>query len=61
MSLLFHSSLLLLLLFFCVGSVLTFLVGFAYLGNGDVKATASGDVEGLSTYMRSWDHEWDVE
>ena len=26
---------------------------FAFLGNGDVKATASRDVQGLSTYMRS--------
>lgn len=34
---------------------------FAFLGNGDVKATASRDVAGLSTYMRSSDHEWSVE
>jgi hypothetical protein len=26
---------------------------FAFLGNGDVKATATRDVQGLSTYMRS--------
>ncbi|KAK5674458.1 hypothetical protein LTS10_012846 [Elasticomyces elasticus] len=34
---------------------------FAFLGNGDVKATASRDVQGLSTYMRNSDHEWNVE
>ncbi|CAK4031916.1 FAD NAD(P)-binding domain-containing [Lecanosticta acicola] len=34
---------------------------FAFLGNGEVKATASRDVQGLSTYMRSSDHEWNVE
>ncbi|KAF2119710.1 hypothetical protein BDV96DRAFT_610597 [Lophiotrema nucula] len=34
---------------------------FAYLGNGDVKATAARDVLGLSTYIRNSDHEWDVE
>lgn len=34
---------------------------FAFLGNGDVKATANKDVQGLSTYMRSSDYEWSVE
>ncbi|KAF2430448.1 FAD/NAD(P)-binding domain-containing protein [Tothia fuscella] len=34
---------------------------FAYLGNGDVKATASRDVLGLSPYVRNSDHDWDVE
>jgi len=34
---------------------------FAFLGNGDVKATASRDVLGLSTYMRNSDHEWRVD
>jgi hypothetical protein len=34
---------------------------FAYLGNGDVKGTASRDVDLLSPYIRSYDHEWDVE
>ncbi|PVH95804.1 FAD/NAD(P)-binding domain-containing protein [Periconia macrospinosa] len=34
---------------------------FAFLGNGDVKATASGDVAGLSPYIRNADHEWHVE
>ncbi|KAF1982585.1 FAD/NAD(P)-binding domain-containing protein [Aulographum hederae CBS 113979] len=34
---------------------------FAFLGNGDVKATASRDVLGLSPYIRSSDHEWNVE
>ncbi|KAF2492447.1 FAD/NAD(P)-binding domain-containing protein [Lophium mytilinum] len=34
---------------------------FAFLGNGDVKATASRDVLGLSTYIRNSDHEWSVE
>ncbi|KAF2032805.1 FAD/NAD(P)-binding domain-containing protein [Setomelanomma holmii] len=34
---------------------------FAYLGNGDVKATASKDVMGLSPYIRNSDHEWDVD
>lgn len=36
-------------------------LGFAFLGNGDVKATASRDVAGLSTYMRGSDHEWIVD
>ncbi|KAK3679181.1 hypothetical protein LTR78_000742 [Recurvomyces mirabilis] len=34
---------------------------FAFLGNGDVKATANRDVDGLSRYMRSSDHEWTVD
>lgn len=34
---------------------------FAFLGNGDIKATESKDVQGLSTYMRSHDHEWNVD
>ncbi|KAK6369923.1 hypothetical protein LTS17_009373 [Exophiala oligosperma] len=34
---------------------------FAYLGNGDVRATKSKDVLGLSTYVRSHDHEWSVD
>jgi hypothetical protein len=34
---------------------------FAFLGNGDVKATAAGDKLGLSTYIRNSDHEWSVE
>ncbi|KAK6432568.1 hypothetical protein LTR95_011266 [Oleoguttula sp. CCFEE 5521] len=34
---------------------------FAFLGNGDVKATASRDVAGLSTYMRSSDTDWSVD
>lgn len=34
---------------------------FAFLGNGDVKATASGDVHGLSTYIRADDKEWTVD
>ncbi|KAJ5629463.1 sterigmatocystin biosynthesis monooxygenase stcW [Penicillium herquei] len=34
---------------------------FAFLGNGDVKATASGDVQGLSTYIRADDQEWTVD
>ncbi|KAK5169773.1 uncharacterized protein LTR77_005751 [Saxophila tyrrhenica] len=34
---------------------------FAFLGNGDIKATLSQDVRGLSTYMRNSDHEWSVE
>ena len=33
---------------------------FAFLGNGDVKATASKDVQGLSPYIRNSDHEWSV-
>jgi hypothetical protein len=34
---------------------------FAFLGNGDVKATAARDMLGLSPYIRNSDHEWDVE
>ncbi|KAF2748392.1 FAD/NAD(P)-binding domain-containing protein [Sporormia fimetaria CBS 119925] len=34
---------------------------FAFLGNGDVKATATRDIKGLSTYIRNSDHEWSVE
>ncbi|KIW09237.1 uncharacterized protein PV09_00163 [Verruconis gallopava] len=34
---------------------------FAYLGNGDVKGTASRNVQMLSPYIRNYDHEWDVE
>jgi cation diffusion facilitator CzcD-associated flavoprotein CzcO len=34
---------------------------FAFLGNGDVKATASRNVLGLSTYIRDSDHEWSVD
>ena len=33
---------------------------FAFLGNGDVKATGTKDVYGLATYVRSNDHEWSV-
>ncbi|KAL1888473.1 hypothetical protein Sste5346_009517 [Sporothrix stenoceras] len=34
---------------------------FAYLGNGEVKANVTGDVNGLATYVRNNDEEWDVE
>lgn len=34
---------------------------FAFLGNGDVKATATRDLHGLSPYIRNGDHEWDVD
>lgn len=34
---------------------------FAFLGNGDVKGTASRDVLGLSPYIRNSDHEWHVD
>ncbi|KAE9986270.1 hypothetical protein EG328_006273 [Venturia inaequalis] len=34
---------------------------FAYLGNGDVKATASRDILGLSPYIRNSDHDWQVD
>ncbi|KAK3703720.1 hypothetical protein LTR37_014298 [Vermiconidia calcicola] len=34
---------------------------FAFLGNGDIKATVTKDVHGLSSYMRSSDHEWSVD
>jgi len=33
---------------------------FAFLGNGDVKATRTGDVEGLSPYVRNSDHPWTI-
>ncbi|KAK2745556.1 hypothetical protein FQN57_003681 [Myotisia sp. PD_48] len=34
---------------------------FAFLGNGEVKHTASRDILGLSPYIRNFDHDWDVE
>ncbi|PGH26433.1 hypothetical protein AJ80_01931 [Polytolypa hystricis UAMH7299] len=34
---------------------------FAFLGNGEVKHTSTGDVLGLSPYVRSSDHEWSIE
>lgn len=34
---------------------------FAFLGNGEVKATASRDVQGLSPYIRDGDHDWYVD
>lgn len=34
---------------------------FAFLGNGEIKANTTGDVKGLSTYVRDHDHDWDVE
>lgn len=34
---------------------------FAYLGNGDVKATGGNDVRGLSTYIRADDQDWTVD
>lgn len=34
---------------------------FSYLGNGEVKANMTGDVDGLSTYVRSSDHGWNIE
>ncbi|KAF4120117.1 Flavin-binding monooxygenase-like [Geosmithia morbida] len=34
---------------------------FAYLGNGEVKASKMNDVHGLSPYVRSSDYDWDVE
>lgn len=34
---------------------------FAFLGNGQVKATATGDVLGLSPYIRNSDHPWCVD
>jgi cation diffusion facilitator CzcD-associated flavoprotein CzcO len=34
---------------------------FAFLGNGDVKATKMRDMHGLSPYIRNYDHEWDVD
>ena len=34
---------------------------FAFLGNGEIKASKNRDVQGLSTYVRSSDYDWDVE
>lgn len=34
---------------------------YAFLGNGEVKATAAKDVQGLSTYIRNDDSDWYVE
>ncbi|KAL6242201.1 hypothetical protein RBB50_010749 [Rhinocladiella similis] len=34
---------------------------FAFLGNGDVKATLTGDVSGLSPYVRNSDHPWTID
>ncbi|OAA62749.1 Flavin monooxygenase-like protein [Niveomyces insectorum RCEF 264] len=34
---------------------------FAYLGNGEVKANVTKDVNGLATYVRNEDSAWDVE
>jgi hypothetical protein len=34
---------------------------FAYLGNGEVKANVTKDVQGLSTYVRDSDHDWNVD
>lgn len=34
---------------------------FAFLGNGDVKATATQDIQGLSTYIRAGDYDWNVD
>jgi hypothetical protein len=34
---------------------------FAFLGNGDVKATARRDVQGLAPHIRNGDSEWFVE
>jgi hypothetical protein len=34
---------------------------FAYLGNGQVKASKNQDVLGLSPYVRDSDHEWFIE
>ena len=33
---------------------------YAFLGNGEVKATKDRDIPGLATYVRSSDHEWSV-
>ena len=33
---------------------------YAFLGNGQVKANVTKDVKGLATYVRNYDHEWDV-
>lgn len=34
---------------------------FVFLGNREIKASKSRDVEGLSMYVRNADHDWDVE
>lgn len=34
---------------------------FAFLGQGEVKANVTKDVKGLSTYVRNYDHDWDVD
>jgi cation diffusion facilitator CzcD-associated flavoprotein CzcO len=34
---------------------------FSFLGNGEVKANLTGDVDGLSSYVRSFDHDWNIE
>ncbi|KPM37428.1 putative sterigmatocystin biosynthesis monooxygenase stcW [Neonectria ditissima] len=34
---------------------------FAFLGNGQVKANTTQSVEGLSTYIRNGDHDWNVD
>lgn len=34
---------------------------FAFLGNGNVKATVTKDVLGLSSYLRNSDHPWSIE
>ncbi|KAH8714138.1 hypothetical protein BGZ61DRAFT_505107 [Ilyonectria robusta] len=34
---------------------------FAFLGNGQVKANTTKSVEGLSTYVRNGDHDWNVD
>ncbi|KAH8898107.1 FAD/NAD(P)-binding domain-containing protein [Thozetella sp. PMI_491] len=34
---------------------------FAFLGNGEVKANLTGDILGLSAYVRNSDHEWNID
>jgi hypothetical protein len=34
---------------------------FAFLGNGDMKAHATGDTMGLARYVRATDHDWQVD
>ncbi|MCJ1298203.1 hypothetical protein MMC08_000992 [Hypocenomyce scalaris] len=34
---------------------------FAYIGNGDVKAHTTKDVNGLAPYVRNSDHEWSID
>ncbi|KAH6885978.1 hypothetical protein B0T10DRAFT_576797 [Thelonectria olida] len=34
---------------------------FAFLGNGQIKASVTKDVDGLSTYVRNGDNEWNVD